>query len=209
MPAPVIVADDHPLFRSALLQAIRQAAPDRKIVETETLKGALSALEATDAGLLTLDLHMPDSEGLAGLLEVRSRFPAVPVIVVSGDTTASVAPRAASFGASGFVPKSSDLSVITAAIAAVLDGEVWLPEEAAEDEADTALRSLTPAQLKVLLFVRDGLLNKQVAYEMSISEATVKAHMTAVMQKLGVQTRTQAAMMARSLDVSSASSTED
>ena len=208
MLAPVLVADDHPLFRTALLQAVRQAAPDREIQETETLKGALTALEASPIGLLTLDLHMPDSEGLAGLLEVRSRFPTVPVIVVSGDTGPTVGPRAAGLGAAGFVPKSSDLSVIREAIETVLDGGVWLPDEAEETEADAALRSLTPSQLKVLLFVRDGLLNKQIAFEMQISEATVKAHMTSVMQKLGVQTRTQAAMLARSLDVKSSQSSE-
>ncbi|MEM9838337.1 MAG: response regulator transcription factor [Pseudomonadota bacterium] len=201
MLTPVLTADDHPLFRAALVQAVRQAAPDREVIERDTLGGALSALAEGPIGLLTLDLHMPDSEGLAGLLQVRSQYPAVPVVVVSGDTGAGLAARAASLGASGFVPKSSELSTIREAIEAVLDGEVWLPEESDPSEEDRALQSLTPAQLKVLLYVRDGLLNKQIAYEMQISEATVKAHMTAVMQKLSVQTRTQAAMVARTLDV--------
>ena len=201
MLAPVLVADDHPLFRTALLQAVRQAAPDREIQETETLKGALTALEAGPVGLLTLDLHMPDSEGLAGLLEVRSRFPTVPVIVVSGDTGPTVGPRAAGLGAAGFVPKSSDLSVIREAIETVLDGGVWLPDEAEETEADAALRSLTPSQLKVLLFVRDGLLNKQIAYDLSIAETTVKAHVTAILKKLGVRSRTQAVIAARHFSV--------
>lgn len=202
MPTPILVADDHPLFRAALVQAVREAAPEREVIERETLGGALEALEAQKIGLLTLDLHMPDSDGLAGLLQVRSLFPAVPVIVVSGDTGPGLAGRAASLGASGFVPKSSDLPVIREAVEAVLDGDTWLPDEAEESAEDAALKTLTPAQLKVLLHVRDGLLNKQIAYEMQISEATVKAHMTTVMQKLGVQTRTQAAMLARKLDVS-------
>lgn len=209
MPTPIVVADDHPLFRAALVKAVGDAAPGRKVIERETLGGALDALSAGPVGLLTLDLHMPDSEGLAGLLQVRSQFPAVPVVVVSGDTGPGVAGRAAALGASGFVPKSSDLPLIRQAVASVLEGDTWLPEDPADDGEAEALRTLTPAQLRVLLFVRDGLLNKQIAYEMQISEATVKAHMTAVMQKLGVQTRTQAAMMARRLDVIPSDRSED
>lgn len=201
MPAPVIIADDHPLFRSALATAVGQAAPMRTIIEKETLGGALEALSEMNVGLLTLDLHMPDSEGLAGLLEVRSEFPAVPVVVVSGDMSGGLAARAAALGASGFIPKSTDLPRIREAITTVLSGDVWLPEAPEENEDFQRLQSLTPTQLRVLLHVRDGLLNKQIAHEMTISEATVKAHMTAVMQKLGVQTRTQAAMLARTLDV--------
>jgi DNA-binding NarL/FixJ family response regulator len=202
MPAPVLIADDHPLFRAALVGAVGDAAPGRQIIERETLAGALESLVLGPVGLLTLDLHMPDSDGLAGLLQVRSLHPAVPVMVVSGDTAPGLASRAAGLGASGFVPKSSDIGTIRQAVAAVLDGDTWLPEEPEETEEDRALTSLTPTQLKVLIFVRDGLLNKQIAHEMQISEATVKAHMTAIMQKLGVQTRTQAAMAARRLDVS-------
>lgn len=209
MPAPVLVADDHPLFRAALVKAVGDAAPEREVIERETLGGALDALAEGSVGLLTLDLHMPDSEGLAGLLQVRSLHPAVPVVVVSGDTGPGLAARVASLGASGFVPKSSDLPVIREAIEAVLDGDTWLPEPPEETAEDAALKTLTPAQLKVLLFVRDGLLNKQIAYEMQISEATVKAHMTSVMQKLRVQTRTQAAMLARNLDVIPSDRSED
>jgi DNA-binding NarL/FixJ family response regulator len=201
--APVVVADDHPLFRAALSRAVADAAPDRRVVERETLAGALAALADGPVGLLTLDLHMPDSDGLAGLLQVRGEHPAVPVIVVSGDTGAGLPARAAALGASGFVPKASELSAIRDAVAAVLDGDAWFPEDTEQASQDDArLASLTPAQLRVLLHVRDGLLNKQIAHEMSISEATVKAHMTTVMQKIGVQNRTQAAMLARTLDVS-------
>ncbi|NNU15556.1 response regulator transcription factor [Parvularcula sp. ZS-1/3] len=209
MVAPIVIADDHPLFRAALVGAVGKAAPEREVIERETLEGAFAALEAGPVGLLTLDLHMPDSDGLAGLLQVRSLYPAVPVLVVSGDTAPGLPGRAAALGASGFVPKSSDLPTIREAVEAVLDGETWLPEEAEPSEEDAALASLTPTQLKVLVHVRDGLLNKQIAYELDISEATVKAHMTAVMQKLGVQTRTQAAMMARRLDVKPSERSED
>jgi DNA-binding NarL/FixJ family response regulator len=202
--APIILADDHPLFRGALARAVGEAAPGRRVVETDSLKGALAALAAEPAGLLCLDLHMPDSDGLAGLLTVRAEHPQVPVVVVSGDTGRGVPARAVGLGAAGFVPKASDMAAIREAIECVLDGDIWLPpgaDEEEEDAADLALKSLTPTQLKVLLHVRDGLLNKQIAYEMDISEATVKAHMTAVMQKLSVQTRTQAALLARRLEV--------
>jgi DNA-binding NarL/FixJ family response regulator len=209
MPLPVLVADDHPLFRAALVSAVKAAAAGRDIIERETLGGALAVLAEGPVGLLTLDLHMPDSDGLAGLLQVRNQYPSVPVIVVSGDTGPNLGSRVAHFGAAGFVPKSSDLPVIREAVETVLDGGVWLPEEPEPGEADEAMQTLTPAQLRVLLMVRDGLLNKQIAYEMQISEATVKAHMTAVMQKLKVQTRTQAAMLARSLDITPSDRLED
>jgi len=202
MPASIVIADDHPLFRAALVGAVMKAAPGREIIERETLQGAMEALAEGTVGLLTLDLHMPDSDGLAGLLQVKSQHPEVPVMVVSGDTGSDLPARAAGLGAVGFVPKSADLPTITEAVATVLDGDAWLPAEPSPSDEDKALISLTPAQLRVLMYVRDGLLNKQIAYEMQISEATVKAHMTAVMQKLGVQTRTQAAMLGRKLDIS-------
>ena len=160
----VVVADDHPLFRAALVGAVRAAAPDREVAERETLDGALDALHEAPVGLLTLDLHMPDSEGLAGLLQVRGDHPSVPVIVVSGDTGHDVPARAEALGAAGFVPKSADLETIRRAVEAVLDGDSWFEAEASEQRTDDArLASLTPAQLRVLLHVRDGLLNKQIA----------------------------------------------
>lgn len=202
---PVIIADDHPLFRTALRQAIEGAAPDREIVEASSIAEARAAIEAEKPGLLCLDLHMEDSDGFAGLIAMRQDHPALPVAIVSGSEDKTVARRALFFGASAFIPKSLDISTIRSAIAAVLDGETWRPPESA-DEADedaealaARLASLTPAQLKVLLYVRQGLLNKQIAYEMSISEATVKAHMTAIMRKLNVQTRTQAVLAAHAL----------
>ncbi|MEM8988132.1 MAG: response regulator transcription factor [Pseudomonadota bacterium] len=202
---PIIIADDHPLFRGALRQAIAGAAPDRDILEAPSLADARAAIDDAKPGLLCLDLHMMDSEGFAGLIALRQDHPALPVIVVSGSEADNVARRALAFGAMAFVPKSSDIDVIRAAIAAVLDGETWAPP-GAEDAAPSAeadevkkLSDLTPAQLKVLLLVHKGLLNKQIAYELDISEATVKAHMTAIMRKLDVQTRTQAAMIAGAL----------
>ncbi|MEO1015774.1 MAG: response regulator transcription factor [Pseudomonadota bacterium] len=202
---PILLADDHPLFRAALRQAVQGAAPEREVIETSSLGEARAAIKARGPGLLCLDLHMSDSDGFAGLIALRQEWPALPVAIVSGSEEPSVARRAISFGASAFVPKSLDVEDIRVAIAAVLDGETWTPANfgATEDPAEAALAdrlaSLTPAQLKVLLHVRAGLLNKQIAYEMSISEATVKAHMTAILRKLEVQTRTQAVLAAGAL----------
>lgn len=200
----VVIADDHPLFRAALRQAVSAAAPGREIVETSNLAGARAAVEAGPVTLLCLDLHMPDSDGLAGLLGFRQEHPAVPVAVVSGSEDPRTVSQALAAGAAAFIPKSSDLETIQAAVETVLDGDIWIPPGVDLDEADAAverLASLTPTQLKVLIRVRDGLLNKQIAYELGISEATVKAHLTAIFRKLEVQTRTQAVLAAEALSV--------
>ncbi|MEL7029595.1 MAG: response regulator transcription factor, partial [Pseudomonadota bacterium] len=203
-----------PLFRSALRQAVSGAAPDRQVKETASLGEARAELGAAAAngvaaGLLCLDLHMEDSDGFAGLVGVRSEYPALPVAVISGSEGADTAAKAIRFGASAFIPKSSDIGVIREAIEAVLMGDVWTPpgldltagESDDAEEAAERLASLTPTQLRVLTLVREGLLNKQIAYELDISEATVKAHLTAIFRKLGVQTRTQAVMAAGVLEV--------
>jgi len=210
MAGPVVIADDHPLFRSALRQAVGGAAPDGTVLQTASLGEARAALSAAAAdgaaaSLLCLDLHMADSDGFAGLVAIRSEYPALPVAVISGSEGRGTAAKAIRFGASAFIPKSSDIGVIRDAIDAVLMGDVWTPPGADlagdEDGAAERLASLTPTQLRVLTLVRDGLLNKQIAYELDISEATVKAHLTAIFRKLGVQTRTQAVMAAAALSV--------
>ena len=208
MAAPVLVADDHPLFRSALKAALEKAAPEREIIEVQSLGGVRDALDETQPGLLCLDLHMSDSEGFAGMVLLRHDYPMLPIAVVSGSEAPDVIARAIGFGASGFIPKSSELGTITEAVSKILDGEIWVPDgvdlTAAGEDADgmaEKLGSLTPAQLKVLTGVHEGLLNKQIAYNMGISEATVKAHLTAIFRKLDVLTRTQAVLAAGSLFV--------
>ncbi|MEM9169448.1 MAG: response regulator transcription factor [Pseudomonadota bacterium] len=204
---PIVIADDHPLFRAALRQAVGAAASGRDVKEASSLAAAKDLIEEAPPGLLCLDLHMDDSQGFAGLIELRQAYPALPIVIVSGSEDADVVRRALKFGASAFVPKSLDVPRIREAIAAVLDGDMWAPNgaldavDADEDEASDRLASLTPTQLRVLVLVQRGLLNKQIAYELSISEATVKAHMTAIMRKLNVQTRTQAVLAAGALIV--------
>jgi DNA-binding NarL/FixJ family response regulator len=201
----IVVADDHPLYRTALRAAVQRVAPNASIVEVSTLADTLVAVGNEDPRLVCLDLSMPDSNGFSGLLALRHDHPSTPVVIVSGSESRGVARRAVRFGASGFIPKSASLETIGDALSAVFEGELWLPANAAEQEAGeeegvnellTRVTSLTPAQLRVLNSVREGLLNKQIAHEMQITEATVKAHLTAIFRKLGVQNRTQAVLAA-------------
>lgn len=207
----IIVADDHPLFRAALQQAVRQALSDADIVEADTLEAVHQAVaENPDADLILLDLHMPGAHGFSGLVFLRGVNPGIPVVVVSGSEENHVIRRAIDYGASGFIPKSSSLDTIAAAIRQVIEGEVWIPpamighmDELSEEEARfaDALSSLTPQQFRVLNMLTEGLLNKQIAYELDVSEATIKAHVTAILRKLGVHSRTQAVIAAKRLEV--------
>lgn len=199
----IVVADDHPLFRAALRSAVEKAAPGAAIDECASLAEAKAAL-AHPVDLLLLDLKLSDSEGMAGLASVRVEHPAVPVVVVSASEEAPVVRHVQGLGAAGFIPKSAALPQMVAAIGAVLDGDGWwpdLPEGEAED-GDLAARvgSLTPSQLRILEGLKAGRLNKQIAFDLGVSEATIKAHLTSVFRKLGVQNRTQAVILAKQLD---------
>ncbi|SHM33044.1 response regulator [Vreelandella subglaciescola] len=206
-----IVADDHPLFRAALTQALRQLAPQADIVEADTMEATKDVVNRhPDADLVLLDLHMPGANGFSGLIQLRGQMPDIPVAVISGSDEPYVVRRALDYGASGFIPKSSSLTLIAEAVGEILDGEVWLPEalsgvldDTNEEEARfaEAIASLTPQQFRVLNMLNEGLLNKQIAYELSVSEATIKAHVTAILRKLGVHSRTQAVIAAKKLEV--------
>ena len=203
----VILADDHPLFRGALSAAVNKAAPGRTIVETSTLAETVSELDAAPAELICLDLHMADSSGFIGLAELRKAHPSAPVVVISASQSPGVASRALEFGASGFIPKTASMAQLCDALTAVMDGEVWAPDEsqdpAAQEAAEAAAKiaQLTPAQMRVLHGLAAGRLNKQIAYDMGISEATVKAHVTAIFRKLDVINRTQAVLVAQALHI--------
>ncbi|WP_414501246.1 response regulator [Zymobacter sp. IVIA_12111.31 C1] len=206
-----IVADDHPLFRAALKQALQAGNEGVQIVEADTMEATLARVaEHGDADLVLLDLHMPGAHGFSGLIQLRAQAPEVPVAVVSGSEEARVVRRAIDYGASGFIPKSASLNTIAEAIAEIMDGEVWLPEGMEDvlgdgDEEDSrfaeAIASLTPQQFRVLGMLTSGLLNKQIAYDLNVSEATVKAHVTAILRKLGVHSRTQAVIAAQRLEI--------
>lgn len=208
MTREILVADDHPLFREALRHALGRAVPDAVVIEADTVAALLEVAERhPDAELLLLDLNMPGAQGFSALVQMRAHFPSLPVVIISANEDPSVIRRSIGHGATGFVPKSSTVDQMVEALQAVLDGDSWVPESAESEgslevpEADVASRlaSLTPQQFRVLTMLSSGLLNKQIAFELGVSEATVKAHMTAIMQKLGATNRTQAVVLAQRL----------
>lgn len=205
MNGSVLIADDHPLFRQALSLAVQRVASAARLIEAGTLAAAARAVgETDDLRLILLDLKMPGAVGYSGIALLHAERPEVPILVVSSAEGESATQEARAFGAIGFVRKDTDLSAIEAAIARALNGNsappppVPAPDQPVEDVRRT-VAALTPTQLKVLLAVLEGQLNKQIAHSLGMSEATVKAHMTAIMRKLDVRNRTQAALVARSL----------
>lgn len=197
----ILLADDHPLFRQAMALAVQRVAPDARIVEAGTLTAA-ARIVADEAALqlVLLDLKMPGAVGYSGIALLHAERPDVPILVVSSAEGASAAEEVRAFGAIGFLRKDSDLATIETAIQRALAGtSVAATSDQPIDLVRREVAGLTPMQLKVLIAVLDGQLNKQIAHSLSISEATVKAHMTAIMRKLDVRSRTQAALVARSL----------
>lgn len=200
-PHRIVIVDDHPLFRDALnhsLQSMLEEVLTRQAGSLDELVESLKADHDTD--LVLLDLNMPGVQGFSGLLYLRAQYPEIPVIIVSATEDPATIKHALEFGASGFVPKSQPIDRIRAAVLAVLSGEIWTPPEVDISRAEPSedeqminrLASLTPQQVRVLMMLGEGLLNKQIAYELSVSEATVKAHVSAILQKLEVDSRTQA-----------------
>lgn len=208
MTTRIIIADDHPLFRNALSLAVRQVVSDAQLLECDSISALEDLLDNTpEADLVLLDLRMPGANGFSGLVLIRREYPDVPVIVVSASDEPTIMQRAMEYGASGFIPKSSDLSQIAAALKAVLGGSLWLPatlsHNTSQEEHEFAqrIKTLTPQQLRVFMMLTKGLLNKQIASEVSVSEATVRTHMTAIFRKLGVRNRTQAVLAANYLNI--------
>ena len=207
LPYPqVVIADDHPLFRAALRLAVERVLPGAVVTEADSFEALKKAIAATpDADLVLLDLRMPGVQGYASLVWLRAEHPSVPVVMVSAEEDSATVHRALDFGAAGFIPKSAGLEVLTTALTAVLDGQLWTPPDAApppnHDDAQLARRvaSLSPQQLKVLMQLADGRLNKQNGYDLEVTEATIKAHVTAILRKLGLYRRTQAAVLAQRL----------
>lgn len=199
----IIIADDHPLFRSALAHAVGRVWPEAAIIEASSAAEARGGLSEGAADALLLDLHMADSSGLSVLMDLRQDYPALPIVIVSASEEPRVAAAAAQLGAAGFIPKSASLDAIREGLAAVREGDAWFPDacDARTDDDLARIASLTPAQRRILGGIRQGLRNKQIAYELAISEATVKAHITAILRKLGVNSRTQAVLLAAKLEV--------
>jgi len=202
-----IIADDHPLFRGAMRQTIEKQFASVKIIEAGSLDEVTAALDREeDVDLILLDLSMPGMRGFSGLMYLRAQYVGVPIVVVSGTEDPTTIRSAIEFGASGYIPKSLGIDVIQDGVSVVLEGGVWIPPDVDLNTVDEAtkmaqrLASLTPQQVRVLMMLSQGLLNKQIAYELSVSEATVKAHVSAILQKLGVESRTQAVIAAAKIE---------
>ncbi|MEM1087733.1 MAG: response regulator transcription factor [Pseudomonadota bacterium] len=197
-----LIVDDHPLFRDALETALRAAFDDTaETTHAKDVASATAALSEQPHDLILLDLNLPDANGFDGLTNLKAKFQDTPIIIVSATESAEAFNRAQTLGAAGYMPKSLGLEEMAAVLATVTDGGTWFPARTSadpnDDHSELAARvaSLTPAQQRVLAGLSDGLLNKQIAYDMGISIATVKAHMTAIFRKLGANNRTQALLI--------------
>jgi len=206
-PAPsFIVADDHPMVRDALALALRGAFPKAEVALAGTLDEASGAIAARpDVDLVILDLDMPGMQGLAGVSALRANYPSAPLVIVSATRNAAAMRQVVEMGAAGFIPKSAPMEEIIASVRAVMRGEIVLPPSAGDalssTDADLATRAarMTPQQHRVFALMAEGKPNKIIAYDMQIGEATVKAHVTEILRKMGVHSRTQAIVLAQRL----------
>lgn len=208
----ILVADDHPLFREALSGALGPYFENAQILEAGSLDAAMAVLNEYDGiELVLLDLNMPGGEYFNGIITLREQYPNIPIGVVSGSDTVEVVAQVMSLGAQGFIPKVSATREMAQAIVDIIAGKKWLPEgmeeelEKVDDELKLLLqrfRELTPKQIQVLSFLRAGLMNKQIAHEMNVTEATIKAHISAILRKLEINTRTQAVLLMDKLQLS-------
>ena len=208
----ILIVDDHPLFREALKVALTGGMPDSKVEQAGSLDAGRAALDADgDFDLILLDLRMPGVQGLSGLIYLRTQYPNIPIVIVTANEEEGIIRKALGLGASGFIPKSSNTETIIQAVKAVLGGDIWVPdgydakaEPASEiDDIVRRVATLTGQQIRVLMMLKEGLLNKQIAYELDVSEATIKAHVSAILQKLHVSSRTQAVIAANRIDAGS------
>jgi len=207
-----LIVDDHPLFREALQSAVRIAHADAEVFEATSIEGAIDVADAhRDLDLALLDLSLPGATGFSGLLRFRSAHPKLPVVVVSGHEEPELIVEALSLGVAGYIPKSTSRQQLSDAICEALGGSVYVPpqlrarlaERAPETEQTQILkklRRLTPQQLLVLDLVKSGLQNKQIAHELKLAETTVKAHVSEILRKLEVVTRTRAVIEASKVD---------
>ena len=205
----LVIADDHPLFRGAMREAVSGLLQQVEIAEAGSFDEAADLLEqGGDVDLILLDLAMPGVRGFSGLIYLRAQYPSVPVIIVSANDDPAAIRRSMEFGASGFIPKTVGVEAMREAISRVLGGGVWTPPDVdltaggdtESSELMARMATLTPQQVRVLMMLSEGLLNKQIAFQLGVSEATVKAHVSAILQKLGVESRTQAVIAAAKIE---------
>ena len=211
--AKFLIADDHPLYREALVSALQLLFENVDVIQSDGLDSTLNALQQNSGcDLVLLDLNMPGCDNFYGLIRVTQDFPQIPVAVVSASDSVEVVSKVMSLGAKGFIPKTTATQTIANALKQIMHGNNWLPEgmqsriehiEHIKPIFDVArlVGELTPKQFQVLKLIQNGLLNKQIAFELNITEATVKAHISGVFRKLNVNTRTQAVLLLKNLDI--------
>lgn len=201
----VMIVDDHPLFRDALATAVKLAYPGTEALEVDSIEAAIAVLDADrNFDIALLDLNIPGVHGFDGLLRLRTHHPRLPVLIVSGLESDQIINEAIEYGAAGFVPKSLGRDVLSDAIETILAGGVYVPDDVEStserqtpsDDLVERLLSLTPQQLRVLTMLREGLLNKQIAHELDVGDTTVKKHVSEILRKLRVNSRTQAVIEA-------------
>ncbi|TLY73518.1 MAG: response regulator transcription factor [Gammaproteobacteria bacterium] len=203
--ARILIADDHPLFRAALAFGLRELFPGAQIFEAASFALLEAAVaQNPEVELVLLDLNMPGAKGLSALIYLRGERPATPVLVISANDQPRTVRRAQQFGAAGFISKAAPLPVLQQAVRAVMAGDEWFPgEKAGKSEEDARLAArlahLTTQQFRVLMCVADGLVNKQIAFQLGVAENTVKVHVTAILRKLECSSRTQAAVLVKAL----------
>ncbi len=190
----VLLIDDHPLFRQALAATLAQIAGARTVLQFETLRDAKAALSDDAAvSLILLDLKLPDSAGIGGLLSLKAEYPDISVAIVSATDDPDTVQTTLACGAAGFISKSVGVDELSAAVESLLAGQNWFPDAMDED----AGVPLSETQTRILDGVHRGLMNKQIAFETQLSEATVKYHLTGLYRRFGVQTRAQLTAMSR------------
>ncbi|PSW32046.1 DNA-binding response regulator [Photobacterium phosphoreum] len=202
----IVIADDHPLFRNALFQSLQMAISGANLLEADSQNSLFSLLDKSgDIDLVLLDLKMPGSNGMSGLIQLRQQYPELAIVVISASEEECVVQQVYNHGAFGFIPKSSDMQTLLSALKQILNGEPYFPTTITPNDHHqqlaTKIAALTPQQYKVLTMLTEGLLNKQIAYELNVSEATIKAHMTAIFRKLEVKNRTQAVILLQQLEI--------
>jgi DNA-binding NarL/FixJ family response regulator len=202
----IIVAEDHPMFRAALVLTVKRLMPEALLLEVASHSELEKALARNgEARLVLLDLQIPGARGLSSLVFLRGEYPHVSVAIISGGAYAETIDRARQLGASAFIPKSAAIDTIARALSSVIRGELWFPEPGEAPSTRLPLQeqlpTLTAQQFRVLKYLADGMLNKQIADILQISEGTVRAHVTAILRKLRVSTRTQAVILVTELDL--------
>ncbi|NRB20367.1 MAG: response regulator transcription factor [Rhodobacteraceae bacterium] len=198
-----LIIDDHPLFCEALVMTLQSVAGLQQVFTAPCLQDALPMLQH-QPDLILLDLNLPDVQGLEGLTQLK-RLSKAPVLVISSMADNRVISAALHAGAAGFIPKHSQREVFQAAVEGLRRGERFVPpgylllpvgKEESGGDAAARVRSLTQQQTRILRLICEGKLNKQIAFDLTIAETTVKAHVTAILRKLGVHSRTQAVLRA-------------